>query len=644
MSAPQLEHEIERCRELEYWSRVEELAKKLKNSHHDSNTGNSSISQFVTLGNFLTGEAKLEQFLQEHPPPLRSNPNEEAKNGLKEAKSCLLSTIGDEAKQLGVHLDSFILLGKLHFAEGSFKEAIDYYDRANIESLEEKQLPPRSLKIMAEAFAIKALCLEKIPSGSTSKNKMTERENAIIKCYETSGDLTLLYLQVADRYSYSRFYYLFCSSVYIFAFIFRSETMGQSTWSVASAGTTNTAGSASPVPTDDNVKTPKERLSPILEAALYQAAKMHMKAGRASKAISRWRSILMAEESDSTRDIRRAVCCQLAEALLHSCSDGKYSKPDPLEFGTSSASNRRTAAASARFSTSVTNENSPAWRPKRANVANVFTPKNRYEEVVLALMLSEYIARKNAVLSQDPKFASERKRAYEAVSVTYDLIALSLGRFGQHKLLSDVLDRSMKFSFKQGHTWEQFSLALACDGKSYRALLVFQELASQLDDKDIDVGIFLSMARICYERLALFSTGLELAQRTLQSQAATYSKRLSSRCNLFVGLGYTLVARNVENQMERKTLLNKAEHYYQVALELDQQDHVCEYYLALHCAETRRPELAMQRVQRALQLNPEHLSSLQLLVLLLTGNIPLSMAFKIGNNRFLLLANRQKRI
>ena len=468
--------------------------------------------------------------------------------------------------------------------------------RANIESLEEKQLPPRSLKIMAEAFAIKAMCLEKIPPGSTSKNKMTERENAIIKCYETSGDLTLLYLQVADK----------------------SETMAQSTWSVASAGT-GTAGSASPVPTSSEgqseVKTPKERLSSILEAALYQAAKMHMKAGRPGKAISRWRSILMAEESDSTRDIRRAVCCQLAEALLHSCSDGKYSKPDPLEFSFAVNSNRRTTNTS-RFST---NENSPAWRPKRATVSNVFTPKNRYEEVVLSLMLSEYIARKDAVLSQDPKFASERKRAYEAVSLTYDLIALSLGRFGQHKLLSDVLDRSMKFSFRQGHTWEQFSLALACDGKAYRALLVFQELASQLDDKDIDVGIFLSMARICYERLALFSTGLELAQRTLQSQAATYSIRLSSRCNLFVGLGYSLVARNVENQMERKTLLNKAEHHYQVALELDSHDHVCEYYLALHCAETRRPGLAMQRVQRALQLNPEHLSSLQLLILLLSG-------------------------
>ena len=38
----------------------------------------------------------------------------------------------------------------------------------------------------------------------------------------------------------------------------------------------------------------------------------------------------MAEESESTKDIRRSVCCQLAEALLHSNSDTKYAKPDIL--------------------------------------------------------------------------------------------------------------------------------------------------------------------------------------------------------------------------------------------------------------------------------------------------------------------------
>lgn len=199
LSAPQLEHEIEKCRELEHWAKVEDLAKKLRSNF------DSSATQYVTLSHFLRGESKLEQYLLENPPLQNSGnrrsrpPDEEEKQGLREAKSCLLSTIGDEAKQLGVHLDSFILLGKLHFAEANYKDALEYYDRANIDSLEEKQLPTRSLKIMAEAFAIKAICLEKLPMGSTSKAKMTERENAIIRCYEISGDLTMLFLQVADR-------------------------------------------------------------------------------------------------------------------------------------------------------------------------------------------------------------------------------------------------------------------------------------------------------------------------------------------------------------------------------------------------------------------------------------------------------------
>ena len=50
------------------------------------------------------------------------------------------------------------------------------------------------------AFAIKALCYEKSPrhaSGSRhSKAKGAEREAAIVRCYEISGDLTMLFLQV----------------------------------------------------------------------------------------------------------------------------------------------------------------------------------------------------------------------------------------------------------------------------------------------------------------------------------------------------------------------------------------------------------------------------------------------------------------
>ena len=161
----------------------------------------------------------------------------------------------------------------------------------------------------------------------------------------------------------------------------------------------------------------------------------------------------MSEESESTKDIRRAVCCQLAEALMHSNryvfrifrqittlsfdesqfddffspdqihSDAKYAKPDILEM--SSASSSRRSATQTRLSSE-----SP-WRPKRANLTGVFIPKNRYEEMLLVLMLSECIARKDAVLSQDPKFVSEREKTYKNATMTYDLIALSLVRFNQ---------------------------------------------------------------------------------------------------------------------------------------------------------------------------------------------------------------------
>lgn len=63
-------------------------------------------------------------------------------------------------------------------------------------------------------------------------------------------------------------------------------------------------------------------------------------------------------------------------------------------------------------------------------------------------------------MSQDPSAVVERKRTYEAATMTYDLLSVALVRFRHFKMISDVLERSMKFSFKQKHTWEQFALTL----------------------------------------------------------------------------------------------------------------------------------------------------------------------------------------
>ena len=61
------------------------------------------------------------------------------------------------------------------------KDLLRFYEKSKLETLEEKKLPPRSLKIIAEAFAIKGMCFEKIPIQTTSKSKLLDRENKITK-------------------------------------------------------------------------------------------------------------------------------------------------------------------------------------------------------------------------------------------------------------------------------------------------------------------------------------------------------------------------------------------------------------------------------------------------------------------------------
>lgn len=65
--------------------------------------------------------------------------------------------------------------------------------------LTEKPLPLRSLKIIAESFAVQALALEKLPTSSLSVKNPEEREQQLLKSMETAGDIALLYLQEQDK-------------------------------------------------------------------------------------------------------------------------------------------------------------------------------------------------------------------------------------------------------------------------------------------------------------------------------------------------------------------------------------------------------------------------------------------------------------
>lgn len=102
--------------------------------------------------------------------------------GLIEAKLQLVSVVGDEGRKAGIALDSHLLLAKLFYASGEFEQSLEHFKLAELDNLSEKQLSSRSLKILAESYAVKGLCLEaKGPKGS-SKFKIAELQTEMVSC------------------------------------------------------------------------------------------------------------------------------------------------------------------------------------------------------------------------------------------------------------------------------------------------------------------------------------------------------------------------------------------------------------------------------------------------------------------------------
>ena len=108
-----------------------------------------------SLATFLIGEGKLELYLEEF-PPIDANINK-ARSGLAEAKRFLVNSTTEQGKKAGVLLDAHLLLGKVHYAMALYEDSLNNYNQAELQTLTEKHLPCRSLRIVAESYAIKGI-------------------------------------------------------------------------------------------------------------------------------------------------------------------------------------------------------------------------------------------------------------------------------------------------------------------------------------------------------------------------------------------------------------------------------------------------------------------------------------------------------
>uniref|UniRef100_A0A8C2PP79 Tetratricopeptide repeat domain 7B n=1 Tax=Cyprinus carpio TaxID=7962 RepID=A0A8C2PP79_CYPCA len=422
------------------------------------------------LGELLLGEAKLQQYLKENPIKQGASPRG-PRPCLQEVRKHLTAALDRGNLKPEYMQEASLIMAKLCYVEGDYGEALNQYSRVNLDEMQLVGSPVYRLSMIAEAYATKGLCLEKVPMASPSlSNRNADRDQEIITCYEKSGDIALLYLQEVEKVFQNVPSLLFFSSSSIFTLFL-------------------------------------------------------------------------------------TIARQLAEILLRGMCEQSYWNPleDP---------------------------------PHHSLLDDLL--RNR--------------ANRDAVLSRIPEHNNDRIISLQSASLVYDLLTIALGRRGQYEMLSECLERAMKFAFEEFHLWFQLALSLMAAGKSARAVKVLKECMRLKPD---DPTIPLLAVKLCIGNLHWLEEGERFAKIVIDMGEKAAEFR--AKGYLAIGLVYSLKATDGKHICSR------------MAQSLSPTDHLAVFYLALQLAVSRQIPEALGYVRQALQLQGDDVHSLHLLALLLSA-------------------------
>uniref|UniRef100_A0A671XTA1 Tetratricopeptide repeat protein 7B n=1 Tax=Sparus aurata TaxID=8175 RepID=A0A671XTA1_SPAAU len=296
------------------------------------------------------------------------------------------------------------------------------------------------------------------------------------------------------------------------------------------------------------------------------------------------------------------IARQLAEILLRGMCEQSYWSPleDPPTVSPLDDPTRQGHTHSKNYSLSR--------RPRVYSGENLFCPQENTEEALLLLLISESMANRDAVLSRIPEHNNDRIISLQSASVVYDLLTIALGRRGQYEMLSECLERAMKFAFEEFHLWYQLALSLMAAGKSARAVKVLKECIRLKPD---DPTIPLLAVKLCIGPLHWLDEGecfakmvIDMGEKAAEFRAKGY---------LAIGLVYSLKATDACLNTHKISL------FLRRAQSLSPTDHLAAFYLALQLAVSRQIPEALGYVRQALQLQGDDVHSLHLLALLLSA-------------------------
>ncbi|XP_059882656.1 tetratricopeptide repeat protein 7A isoform X1 [Delphinus delphis] len=566
-----MESELERCRAEGHWDRMPELVRQMQTLVVPGGGGGRRASPNAVLtsvdtdgfGKLLLAEALLEQCLKENHSKIKDSIPllEKSEPKMNEARNHLSSILNHGRLPPQYMCEAMLILGKLHYVEGSYRDAISMYARAGIDDMSMENKPLYQMRLLAEAFVIKGLSLERLPNSIASRHRLTEREEEVITCFERASWIAQVFLQELEK--------------------------------ITSNTTSRHLKGSHPVDYE---------LTYFLEAALQSAYVTNLKKGNIVKGMRELREVLRTVETKATQNFKVVAAKHLAGVLLHSLSEECYWSPlsHPLpEFMSKEENSFITQALR---------------KPQLYEGDNLYCPKDNIEEALLLLLISESMATRDVVLSRAPEQEEDRAVSLRNAAAIYDLLSITLGRRGQYVMLSECLERAMKFAFGEFHLWYQVALSMVACGKSSYAVSLLRECVKL---RPSDPTVPLMAAKLCIGSLHWLKEAQHFAMMVIQ--LGEEAGEFLSKGYLALGLTYSLQATDATLKSKQDELHRKALQTLERAQQLAPDDPQVILYVSLQLALVRQISSAMEQLQEALKVCKDDANALHLLALLFSA-------------------------
>ncbi|XP_070788441.1 tetratricopeptide repeat protein 7A [Pituophis catenifer annectens] len=566
-----MEEAIERCRTDCQWemqlTMVAQMRARTSSPRHKGAKGAGAAPQkSEDYENLLAAEALLELCLKENLAKIKETMPlmEKTEPKLSDAKKSLTDILNRGKLLPKVMTEAMLLLAKLHYIEGCYRETLSMYARAGLEDLVIEKKPLYKLRLLTEAFVIKGLALERSPNSIASQVRLLEREEEVMTCFERACVIAQIFLQEMEK-------------------------------SFNNTHTRSLKGS--------HMSSLDFELPYFLEAALQSAYVAHLKRGNIIQGIRNLRELLRTMETKATLSFRMTATKQLAELLLHSLSEDCYWSPlsDPLPEFMKKEDNAYICTTLRR-------------RLQLHAGDNIYSPHDNVEEALLLLLISESMANQDAVISRAPDQKDDRAISLQSTSAVYDLLSITLGRRGQYVMLSECLERAMKLAFGEFHLWYQLALAMTACGKSAHAVSVLRECAKL---RPADPTVPLLAAKVCIGPLHWLEEGERFAKMVVGM--GEDAGEFLAKGFLALGLTYSLQATDATLKSTQDDLHQRALQNLERAHHLAPEDHQIILYISLQLALIRQICDAIEHLQEALKLCKDDMNSLHLLALLFSS-------------------------